>query len=176
LRTGALGSARTEAKLKRTSLDGAACPVARALDATGDWWSLLIVRDAFDGVRRFSEFQKSLGLSKGILSARLRRLVALDVLKPAPASDGSAYQEYVLTQKGLDLFPVVVALRQWGEDHCFARGEQHSVLVDNETGHHIGRLEVRSKSGRVLRSSQTLVRKPGRPSSPTRRSARPAGR
>jgi len=130
----------------------------------------------FDGVRRFSEFQKSLGLSKGILSARLRRLVALGVLKPAPASDGSAYQEYVLTQKGLDLFPVVVALRQWGEDHCFARGEQHSVLVDNETGHRIARLEVRSKSGRALRSSQTLVKKPGRPSPPTRRSARPAGR
>ena len=98
--------------VKRTSLEGAACPVARALDAIGDWWSLLIVRDAFDGVRRFGEFQKSLGVAKNILSDRLRTLVAHDILAAVPASDGSAYQEYVLTEKGQALFPVIVGLRQ----------------------------------------------------------------
>jgi len=72
--------------VKRTSLEGAACPVARALDAIGDWWSLLIVRDAFDGVRRFGEFQKSLGVAKNILSDRLRTLVAHEILAAAPAS------------------------------------------------------------------------------------------
>ena len=89
---------------KRLRFGEADCPVARALDAIGDWWSLLIIRDAFDGLRRFNEIQANLGIAKGMLSTRLRDLVARGVLDVAPASDGSAYQEYVLTQKGRDLF------------------------------------------------------------------------
>jgi DNA-binding HxlR family transcriptional regulator len=145
--------------VKRVSLEDADCPVARSLDAIGDWWSLLIVRDALDGVRRFSEFQKGLGVSKGILAARLRDLVARGILETAPASDGSAYQEYLLTNKGRDIFPVVVGLRQWGEAHCFARGEPHSILVDRARGRPVNRLEVRSSSGRTLTASDTLVKK-----------------
>ena len=75
--------------------------MAHALSLVGERWSLLIVRDAFDGLRRFGEFQKSLGLAKNILAARLRNLTEHGILEPAPASDGSAYQEYVLTKKGL---------------------------------------------------------------------------
>jgi DNA-binding HxlR family transcriptional regulator len=86
--------------VKRTSLEKADCPIARALDAIGDWWSLLIIRDALLGIRRFSEFQKNIGLAKNILAVRLRTLVDQGILKAAPASDGSAYQEYVLTPKG----------------------------------------------------------------------------
>ncbi len=86
--------------MKRTSLENDECPVARSLDALGDWWSLLIIRDALVGIRRFNEFQKSIGLAKNILTARLRTLVDRGILKTAPASDGSAYQEYVLTPKG----------------------------------------------------------------------------
>jgi DNA-binding HxlR family transcriptional regulator len=119
----------------------------------------LIVRDALDGVRRFSEFQKGLGVSKGILAARLRDLVAHGILRMEPASDGSAYEDYVLTDKGRDLFPAVVALRQWGEDHCFVPGEPHSVLVENETGRRVGRFEIRSRNGQVLKASDTTVRK-----------------
>ena len=145
--------------VKRVSLEGADCPVARSLDAIGDWWSLLIVRDAMDGVRRFSEFQKGLGVSKGILATRLRDLVALGILETAPASDGSAYQEYLLTNKGRDLFPVVVGLRQWGEAHCFVRGEPHSILVDRATERPVNQLEVRSSSGRRLTGSDTVVKK-----------------
>jgi DNA-binding HxlR family transcriptional regulator len=162
--------------VKRTSLRNADCPVARALDIIGDWWSLLIVRDAFDGLRRFSEFQKGLCVSKGILSGRLRDLVALGILNTEPASDGSVYQDYVLTDKGRDLFPVVVALRQWGEEHCFDPGEPHSVLVENDTGQRVGPIAVRSRSGRVLRASDTSVRKitglaptPKPPSAPHRK-------
>lgn len=88
-----------------------ACPVARAVDAVGDRWSLLIVRDAFDGVRRFSEFQRNLGIARNMLADRLKTLVEAGVLAAAPASDGSAHHEYVLTDKGRALFPVVVALR-----------------------------------------------------------------
>ncbi|MDR3532394.1 MAG: helix-turn-helix domain-containing protein [Rhodopila sp.] len=157
--------------VKRTSLKRAECPVARSLDAIGDWWSLLIVRDAFDGARRFGEFQNSLGISKGILTTRLRDLVAQGVLDTVPASDGSAYQDYVLTKKGQDLFPIVVGLRQWGEDHCFEPGEAHSVLVDNETAERVGRLEIRSRSGRAVGWADTTVRKAGTPSPVQRRSA-----
>ena len=92
--------------VKRTSHADSLCGVARPLDAIGDGWSLLIVRDAFDGLRRFGEFQRSLGLSKNILAVRLRNLVAHDILETVPASDGSAYQDYVLTEKGLSLIHI----------------------------------------------------------------------
>ncbi len=145
--------------LKRTSLTQAACPVARSLDAIGDRWSLLIVRDAFDGISRFGEFRRSLGIAKGMLTARLHDLVECGVLETAPASDGSAYQDYLLTEKGRALFPVVVALRQWGQDHLYAPGEQHSVLVDVATGSPVEKLELRSADGKALGWSDTRVRK-----------------
>jgi DNA-binding HxlR family transcriptional regulator len=145
--------------MKRTSLDEAQCPVARALDTIGDWWSLLIIRDAFDGMTRFGQFQKSLGISRGILSTRLRGLVALGVLEMNAIDDDSGFQEYRLTPKGHDLFVVIVSLRQWGEDHCFKEGESHSVLLENGSGIPIQRLEVRSRNGRVLNSARTFVRK-----------------
>jgi len=144
--------------MKRTGFAKAECPVARALDAIGDWWSLLIVRDAFDGLRRFGDFQANLGIAKGMLTARLRKLVATGVLEQVAASDGSAYQEYVLTRRGHDLFPIVVGLRQWGEAHLYARGETHSVLLD-QAGHAVGQLMLPSKSGKPLVWSDTKVKK-----------------
>ena len=145
--------------VKRTSLKDAACPVARSLDAIGDWWSLLIVRDALDGMRRFGEFHKSLGIAKGILSTRLRHLVELGILELVPASDGSAYQEYALTEKGRGLFLVVVGLRQWGENNLFGEGEPHSTLVETGTGQPVGPLRLRSGDGRSLSWADTAVRK-----------------
>lgn len=145
--------------MKRTSLTQAECPVARSLDAIGDWWSLLIVRDAFDGISRFGEFRRSLGIAKGMLTARLRDLVDCGVLETAPASDGSAYQDYLLTEKGRALFPVVVALRQWGQEHLYAPGEPHSVLVDAATGRPVEKLALRSADGKALGWSDTRVRK-----------------
>src|ERR1700743_2565876 len=105
LHNGVMGVARSRerecsgkmAMVKRTSFEKAECPVARSLDALGDWWSLLIIRDAFLGIRRFSEFQKNLVIAKNILTVRLRTLVEHGLLKTVPASDGSAYREYVLT-------------------------------------------------------------------------------
>lgn len=135
------------------------CPVARGADVIGDRWSLLIVRDAFDGVRRFGEFQRSLGMARNILTDRLRKLVDAGVLDTRAASDGSAYQEYVLTSRGESLFPVVVALRQWGETHLFERGERHSVLIDKGTGKAVPAMVPRSKDGSLLAPSATEVRK-----------------
>jgi DNA-binding HxlR family transcriptional regulator len=147
--------------MKRTGFARAECPVARALDAIGDWWSLLIVRDAFDGLRRFREFQQNLGIAKGMLTSRLRKLTELGVLEQVEASDGSAYREYALTKKGRDLFPVVVGLRQWGEAHLYTRGEVHSTLVDRN-GQPVGRLVLPSTAGRPLMWSDTQVRKVAR--------------
>jgi len=136
--------------VKRTRLEGAECPVARSLDAIGDWWSLLIIRDAFDGIRRFGEFQRNLGMAKNILAARLRTLVAHGIFQVVPASDGSAYQEYVLTEKGKGLFPLIIGLRQWGEAFFYEEGEAHSRLVDREHGQPVQALELRAADGRLL--------------------------
>jgi DNA-binding HxlR family transcriptional regulator len=135
------------------------CPVARSVDVVGDRWSLLIVRDALDGTRRFSEFQRSLGVAKNILSDRLRRLVEAGILASQPASDGTAYEEYALTPKGESLFPIVVALRQWGERHLFARGERHSVLVEKESGKPVALMGLHASDGRELSPGETVVRK-----------------
>jgi len=135
------------------------CPVARSLDLVGDRWSLLIVRDAFDGVRRFGDFQKGLGVARNILSDRLRRLVEAGILVSQPASDGSSYQEYVLTAQGMDLFPVIVALRQWGEGHLFERGERYSVLVDTKTGKKVAPMVPHAADGRALTAAEAVVKR-----------------
>ncbi|MFF9349446.1 winged helix-turn-helix transcriptional regulator [Streptomyces sp. NPDC014734] len=157
--------------VKRTRFDGSDCPVARSVDAIGDWWSLLIVRDAFDGSRRFGEFQRGLGVAKSILAARLRDLVAGGVFDTVPAADGSAYREYVLTDRGRALFPVVVALRQWGEGHFFDAGEPHSEMVDLRDGRPPRALEVRSADGRRIGPDDVTVRKVERPGGPAAASA-----
>ena len=138
--------------------NNAQCPVARALEVLGDRWALMILRDAFDGLRRFSEFQKNLGLAKNILASRLKLLVESGLLATQPASDGSAYKEYVLTEKGRSVFPVVVGLRQWGERFLFDAGEARSELVEGATGQGLETLQVRAVDGRVLNAEDCLRR------------------
>ena len=143
--------------MRRKSLSEAACPIARSLDVVGDWWSLLIVRDALRGMRRFSEFHKSLGVSKNILTRRLRTLVEQGILELVPASDGSAYQEYRLTEKGRGLFQVLVALGQWGQESLAVAGVQRMGLVDREHGQPVRKLEVRASDGRLLAPGETVM-------------------
>lgn len=85
--------------LRQRSLNHEPCPVARSVDVVGDRWSLLIVRDAFDGTRRFRDFQRGLGVARNILSHRLRKLVDAGIPETQPASDGTPYQEYILTRR-----------------------------------------------------------------------------
>lgn len=136
----------------------AQCPVARALEVLGDRWALMILRDAFDGLHRFSEFHKNLGLAKNILASRLKLLVESELLALQPASDGSAYKEYVLTAKGRSVFPVVVGLRQWGERFLFEAGEARSELVEGATGQALETLQVRAQDRRVLHAEDCLRR------------------
>lgn len=144
---------------RRKAMNDETCPVARCVDVVGDRWSLLIVRDAFDGVRRFGDLQRSLGMARNILSDRLRKLVDAGILETRDASDGTAYREYVLTARGEALFPVMVALRQWGEKHLFDRGERHSVLVDSRTGKPVPYMAPAARDGTVLAPAATGVRK-----------------
>ncbi|MCQ8187802.1 winged helix-turn-helix transcriptional regulator [Streptomyces rugosispiralis] len=143
----------------RTRFDADPCPVARTVNAIGDWWSLLIVRDAFDGSRRFGDFHRSLGIAKNILSARLRALEEAGVLRGEPAPGGGSHREYLLTDKGRALFPVIVALRQWGEEQCFTPGEDHSRLLDRRTGRPLRPLRIQAADGRPVRPEETVVEK-----------------
>jgi DNA-binding HxlR family transcriptional regulator len=101
--------------VQRTSFEGLTCSVAQCLDVVGEWWSLLIVRDAFLGVTRFEDFQARLGISRNILTQRLNHLVEAEILSRVPYCDHPPRAEYRLTAKGLDLWHVVTAMRQWGD-------------------------------------------------------------
>jgi DNA-binding HxlR family transcriptional regulator len=143
--------------LRRRDLGEAECPVARSLDSIGDWWSLLIMRDAviFDK-RRFGEFQKSLGLARNILTTRLRKLVSHGVLELVPASDGSAYRKYVPTERGQALYVVLTALRQRGEA-SFKPRTLSTVLADSRHGEPARPLELRGRDGRLLGPGEIRV-------------------
>ncbi|WIY82229.1 helix-turn-helix domain-containing protein [Propionimicrobium sp. PCR01-08-3] len=132
-----------------------ACPVARTLDLVGDRWSLLIIRDAMDNARSFTDFQQRTGVARNILTDRLRRLVDHAILKRETAISGRR-QVYVLTDSGRDLFTVIVALRQWGERHAFADDEAHSTLVD-ESGHPLAQLRPTDAHGHRVDVDSTEV-------------------
>ncbi|MGW9436387.1 winged helix-turn-helix transcriptional regulator [Streptomyces sp. NPDC055607] len=135
------------------------CPVARTLDLVGDRWSLLVVRDAMDGARSFTEFQRRTGIARNILTDRLRKLTAHGLLTQRTAPSGRR-QEYVLTSAGRALFPVVLTLRQWGERHAFTPGEPHSTLVDQH-GTPVPELVPTGADGTRLDADTTHVRKTG---------------
>ncbi|MFF2012796.1 winged helix-turn-helix transcriptional regulator [Streptomyces sp. NPDC058195] len=133
--------------------------MARALDLVGDRWSLLVIRDAMDGARSFTEFHRRTGVARNILTDRLRKLAAHGVLVQRTAPSGRR-QEYVLTDAGRDLFLVILSLRQWGERHAFASGETRSVLVDQH-GAPVPEVVVTGTDGTPLDIDTTRVRKAG---------------
>lgn len=106
--------------MKWLETDTANCSVRRTLDVVGEKWSLLIVRDAFNGVRRYEEFRRHIGLSEAVLADRLRKLTAAGILRAEPYREPGTRtrSEYRLTPKGRDLWPVLLALKQWGDAHA----------------------------------------------------------
>lgn len=130
------------------------CPVARSVNLLGDRWSLMIIRDAFDGLSRFSDFQKSTGVAKNVLAARLKTLTEAGIFTQVAASEGGAYKAYRLTERGQALFPLVVCLRQWGEANLFNEGETMSRLLDAD-GQPLAQLVVRDKAGNVVQAEET---------------------
>ena len=98
------------------------CPTARTLESVGDSWSILILRDALQGLTRFDEFQRSLGIAPNILTRRLKHLTAEGLFERRLYHKKPNWHEYVLTEKGRDFFPVVVAMFTWGNKHLAAKG------------------------------------------------------
>ena len=109
------------------------CPIARTLERVGEWWSILILRDAFQGMTRFDQFQKSLGIAPNMLTRRLNTLVESGLLERRQYSERPPRDEYVLTERGRDFRPVLWALLTWGNKH-FAPEGASVVIVNGETG------------------------------------------
>jgi DNA-binding HxlR family transcriptional regulator len=143
--------------LRRKTFEADICATARTLDVIGDWWSLLIIRDTLGGIRRFSELQRHLGAAKNILTTRLKALVDHGILEVVPASDGSAYNEYLPTEKGRALMPVLVALAQWGRDHLFDAAEACNVPVDSLREKPLAKLKLVAEDGRELALTDVLI-------------------
>ena len=120
--------------MKLTSLGDWNCSIARTLDVVGEWWTLLILRDAFRGTRRFDDFKASLGLARGVLTARLAKLTEHGVLERQPYSEHPPRYEYRLTDKGRALFPVIVALLRWGDEWAPSPGGPPAVLRHEDCG------------------------------------------
>ncbi|MGI9284005.1 MAG: winged helix-turn-helix transcriptional regulator [Pseudomonadales bacterium] len=125
------------------------CPVARALDEVGDWWSLLIIRDAMIGTRRFVDFARHLGIARNILQDRLNKLVDNDILQKIDVGEHGVRHEYELTDKGRDLFVVITALKQWGDKWAY-KNQRGFEILDKSTQQAIKPLSVQSKDGKCL--------------------------
>jgi len=121
------------------------CPVALSLECIGEWWSILILRDAFQGFTRFDEFQTSLGIAPNILSRRLAHLTEAGLFERRLYSERPPRHDYVLTAKGRDLFPMVMAIFAWGNKHMAPKGET-VLLAERETGRHLMPVMVDSES------------------------------
>ena len=114
------------------------CSVAQSLEVIGEWWTLLILRDAFLGVTRFDDFAKRLGIARNVLTARLDTLVDNDVLTRVPSDEARGRYHYRLTDKGRALLPVVTAIRQWGDEWIL--GEDHApIVVEHTTCGHVSK-------------------------------------
>ena len=136
--------------MKHKGFDNMSCPVARSLERVGEWWSILILRDAFKGATRFDQFQKSLGIAPNMLTRRLGTLVDSGLLERRLYSEKPQRHEYVLTDRGRDFRPVLWALVAWGNKHFQPEGET-MIVVDAETGEPADPVLIDARSGRVLR-------------------------
>jgi DNA-binding HxlR family transcriptional regulator len=133
------------------------CSIARALELVGEWWTMLILREAFLGTRRFHDFQRNLGIARNILSARLKKLVQRGILTRAAPRDGGRRLEYRLTEKGRSFFPVLMALMQWGDRYAFGQSGRPVKVIDRASGQEIAEIKVVSRDGRILRASDVMM-------------------
>lgn len=159
--------------MRRRSLEREPCAVAQALEILGDWWTLLVVRDAFLGVRRFVDFQTRLGVAPNILTRRLAHLVAHGVLTTVDAGVHGRRLEYELTDQGKDLLTAITALRQWGDRWVFGAGHEPVVVLDRRTGRPVPHLRVTGEDGQpVPPAAMEVVPGPGAGKPPPRRRQR----
>ena len=146
--------------MARARFDDMNCGIAQALEALGDWWTLLIVRDAFFGVRRFADFESDLGIAKNVLSQRLQHLVDHEILERVDVGEHGTRYEYRLTDKGEALLPVLTTLREWSDDWVFGRGNEPVIARERSSGRRVARLRLRNAQGKPL-SRRDLRMEPG---------------
>jgi DNA-binding HxlR family transcriptional regulator len=131
--------------------EGQICSIARSLELVGERWTLLVVREIFHGRRRFSEMQRSLGVARNVLTARLQMMVDQEIIERRPYSERPERYEYFLTEKGLDLWPVMIALMQWGDRYEQQPEGRPSIVVHKgECGGEIDDRRVCTKCGKAL--------------------------
>jgi DNA-binding HxlR family transcriptional regulator len=135
--------------VSKVRLEDRECPLSSALGYVGEWWTLLILHDVFDGYRRFDQFQENLRISSSMLTARLKTLVANGLLERRPYQDNPVRYEYVLTDLGRSLRPVLIALAAWGNSRLDP-SERSMILVDAATGTEVDPVIVDRATGRRL--------------------------
>jgi DNA-binding HxlR family transcriptional regulator len=142
--------------------DTANCNIAAALSVVGEKWTFLVLREAFNGIRRFDDIQRRTGAPRQLLSNRLAKLVTEGILRKMPyREDGQrARTEYRLTEKGIDLFPVIAALLAWGDKHASWPGGPAVVLTHRDCGAGV-HLELTCTDGHVLDSARDITPLPG---------------
>ncbi len=133
------------------------CGIAQAMSALGDRWTLLIIREALLGTRRFADFQSNLGIAKNILSRRLRHLVRRGIFEKFDAGTRGQRFEYQLTDRGRDLLTVVSALRQWADKWVYGEGNEPLVVKDRRRGRRVPKLRLRDADGRPLELEDLLI-------------------
>jgi DNA-binding HxlR family transcriptional regulator len=145
--------------MERKSFGKMSCPIARSLERVGEWWSMLVMRDALHGLRRFDEFQDSLGIAPNMLARRLNALVEAGLLERRRYSEHPPRYEYVPTARGRDFRPVLLSLLAWGNRH-FAPEGASVVLLDAETGAVADPILVDRATGRPI-TEKNHVTAPG---------------
>lgn len=157
--------------MRRSSFAHWPCSVARTLDLLGDWWTPLVLREAFYGIRRFDEFQGGLGIARNTLADRLRRLVDEGLLEKVAYQSEPTRYDYLLTAKGRDFFPVLVALSRWGDRWLAEEAGPPVVYHHERCGHDTHGEVVCASCGEPLTEADTHVRMG--PGYPPRLAARP---
>jgi DNA-binding HxlR family transcriptional regulator len=152
----------------RIRLEDRECPLSTTVEHVGEWWTLLLLHDAFDGYTRFDQFQENLGISSSMLTARLKTLVGDGLLERRPYQTNPVRHEYVLTELGRSLRPVIVALAAWGNSRL-APGQRSMVLVDAVTGEEVEPVVVDAATGRRLDDGDAYVFTSGPAASPAMR-------
>lgn len=145
--------------MKTKSFSQMQCSIARSLDHVGSWWSLLIIRDAMMGARRFKHFQENLGIAKNTLTRRLSDLINGGIIEKVPASDGYAHEEYVLTERGRELAPVIIALAQWGDKWVAHENGPSTVITDKVSGQKLDPVWPRRETGEPMALTEIGMRR-----------------
>ncbi len=138
----------------RNDYDDQICSIARALEVVGERWTLLIVRDVFLGLRRFDQLQEHLGIARNVLQTRLERLVDQDVLEKRPYQQRPLRHEYRLTEKGIDLWPTIIALLQWGDQHAPAPSGPPVLITHKDCGGELDVHRVCTRCGKPVEARQ----------------------